>query len=153
MWFVYIAAICCANLSVYLFGPWATPVNAFLLIGLDFVLRDKLHERIGVVKILGLIAIAGLISYLITPATGVIAVASLTAFSLAAVVDALVYQLLIRHRWLIKSNGSNVAASAVDSFVFPLVAFGAFMPGVVVGQFLAKVVGGAVWSYVLRNIK
>lgn len=153
MWFVYIAAICCANLSVYLFGPWATPINAFLLIGLDFVLRDKLHERIGVVKILGLIAVAGLISYLITPATGIIAIASLASFAVAAVVDALVYQLLIRRKWLVKSNGSNIAASAVDSFVFPLVAFGAFLPGVILWQFLAKVVGGAVWSYLLRNVK
>lgn len=150
---IYIAAICAANFSVHLFGPVATPFNAFLLIGLDFVIRDKLHERIGVRKIMLLIIIAGAISYAINPATDMIAIASVSAFALAALTDAMVYQSLIRKPWLVKSNGSNVASSAVDSVVFPLIAFGAFMPWVVAGQFVAKVFGGAVWSWLLRGVK
>lgn len=150
---IYIAAICAANFSVHLFGPVATPFNAFLLIGLDFVIRDKLHERIGVRKIMLLIIIAGAISYAINPATDMIAIASVSAFALAALTDATVYQSLIRKPWLVKSNGSNVASSAVDSVVFPLIAFGAFIPWVVAGQFVAKVFGGAVWSWLLRGIK
>lgn len=150
---IYIAAICAANFSVHLFGPVATPFNAFLLIGLDFVIRDKLHERIGVRKIMLLIIIAGAISYAINPATDMIAIASVSAFALAALTDAMVYQSLIRKPWLVKSNGSNVASSAVDSVVFPLIAFGAFIPWVVAGQFVAKVFGGAVWSWLLRGVK
>lgn len=150
---IYIAAICAANFSVHLFGPVATPFNAFLLIGLDFVIRDKLHERIGVRKIMLLIIIAGAISYAINPATDMIAIASVSAFALAALTDATVYQSLIRKPWLVKSNGSNVASSAVDSVVFPLIAFGAFIPWVVAGQFVAKVFGGAVWSWLLRGVK
>ena len=150
---IYIAAICTANFSVHLFGPVATPFNAFLLIGLDFVIRDKLHERIGVRKIMLLIIIAGAISYAINPATDMIAIASVSAFALAALTDATVYQSLIRKPWLVKSNGSNVASSAVDSVVFPLIAFGAFIPWVVAGQFVAKVFGGAVWSWLLRGVK
>ena len=150
---IYIAAICAANFSVHLFGPVATPFNAFLLIGLDFVIRDKLHERIGVRKIMLLIIIAGAISYAINPATDMIAIASVSAFALAALTDATVYQSLIRKPWLVKSNGSNIASSAVDSVVFPLIAFGAFIPWVVAGQFVAKVFGGAVWSWLLRGVK
>lgn len=150
---IYISAICAANFSVHLFGPIATPFNAFLLIGLDFVIRDKLHERIGVRKIMLLIIIAGAISYAINPATDMIAIASVSAFALAALTDATVYQSLIRKPWLVKSNGSNVASSAVDSVVFPLIAFGAFIPWVVAGQFVAKVFGGAVWSWLLRGVK
>lgn len=150
---IYIAAICTANFSVHMFGPMVTPMNAFLFIGLDFVIRDKLHERIGVWRMLGLITVAGVISFAINPATDMIAIASVAAFALAAVTDAGVYQSLIHKPWLIKSNGSNVASSAVDSVVFPLIAFGAFMPWVVVGQFAAKVFGGAIWSWVLRGIK
>lgn len=150
---IYIAAICAANFSVHLFGPVATPFNAFLLIGLDFVIRDKLHERIGVRKIMLLIIIAGAISYAINPATDMIAIASVSAFALAALTDATVYQSLIRKPWLVKSNGSNVASSAVDSVVFPLIAFGAFIPWVFAGQFVAKVFGGVVWSWLLRGVK
>lgn len=150
---IYITAICAANFSVHFFGPAITPANAFLFIGLDFVVRDKLHERVGVRKIIVLICIAGVLSYLINPATDMIAIASVASFAIAALTDASVYQLLIKKHWMIKSNASNVASSAVDSALFPLIAFGAFMPWVVAGQFIAKVFGGAVWSYLLRNMK
>lgn len=150
---IYIAAICAANFSVHFFGPAITPVNAFLFIGLDFIVRDKLHERVGVRKIIVLICIAGVLSYFINPATDMIAIASVSSFAIAALTDAAVYQLLIKKHWLIKSNTSNVAASAVDSFIFPLIAFGCFMPLVIASQFVAKVFGGFIWSYLLRGIK
>lgn len=150
---VYITAICAANFSVHMFGPVITPVNAFLFIGLDFVIRDKLHERVDIWKMMFLIAVAGAISFAINPATDMIAAASVAAFSLAAVTDVGVYQCLIRKPWLVKSNVSNVASSLVDSIVFPLIAFGAFMPWVILGQFMAKVFGGAMWSWMLRGMK
>ena len=34
---IYIAVICAANLLVAHFGPWITPINAFVLVGLDMV--------------------------------------------------------------------------------------------------------------------
>lgn len=150
---VYVVAICAANFSVNAFGPIITPLNAFLFIGLDFVIRDKLHERVGLIKMFSLILVAGIISFILNPATQIIAIASVAAFLLASIVDAAVYQTLIKKTWLVKSNSSNVAASAVDSIVFPLVAFGAFMPWIVLGQFLAKVFGGAIWSWLLRKVK
>lgn len=150
---IYVLAICAANFSVHIFGPLITPLNAFLFIGLDFVVRDKLHERIGIKKILVLIIIAGAISYAVNPATDMIAIASVAAFSIAALTDASVYQILIKRNWLVKSNVSNTVSSAVDSVVFPLIAFGAFMPLVVAGQFFAKVFGGAIWSWILRGVK
>lgn len=150
---IYIAAICVANFSVYMFGPLVTPINAFLFIGLDFVIRDKLHERVTMYRMICLIGIAGTISFIVNPATNMIAIASVSAFVLAAVTDATVYQLLISKPWLVKSNGSNIASSVVDSMVFPLIAFGAFMPWVIVGQFAAKVFGGVIWSWALRKIK
>lgn len=150
---IYVLAICAANFSVHVFGPLVTPVNAFLFIGLDFVIRDKLHERIGIMRMFCLIAIAGFISFAVNPATDMIALASVAAFALAATADATVYQALIKKPWLVKSNGSNIASSAVDSVVFPLIAFGAFLPWVVAWQFIAKVFGGAIWSWLLRGVK
>lgn len=150
---IYVMAICAANFSVYVFGPSVTPVNAFLFIGLDFVIRDKLHERIGILRMFCLIAIAGVIGFAVNPATDMIAIASVAAFALAATADATVYQALIKKPWMVKSNGSNIVSSAVDSVVFPLIAFGAFLPWVVAGQFIAKVFGGAIWSWLLRGVK
>ncbi|WLS77377.1 VUT family protein [Erwinia pyri] len=150
---IYIAAICAANLLVAKLGPWVTPINAFFLVGLDMVLRDFLHERYGIACSLLLSVVAGLISYFINPASGVIAIASVVAFIAAALVNALVYQWLIDKPWLKKSNAGNVAAAAVDSMLFPLIAFGAFMPVIIAAQFICKTLGGALWSWMLKGVK
>lgn len=150
---IYIAVICAANLLVAHFGPWITPINAFVLVGLDMVLRDILHERYGLIRSVLLSAVAGLISYAINPAAGIIAIASVVAFVAASVANAWVYQLLISKPWLKKSNAGNIAAAAVDSGLFPVIAFGSFMPGIVIGQFMAKVGGGFVWSMLLRKLR
>ncbi|NRF76613.1 VUT family protein [Citrobacter braakii] len=150
---IYIAVICAANLLVAHFGPWITPINAFVLVGLDMVLRDILHERYGLIRSVLLSAVAGVISYAINPAAGIIAIASVVAFVAASIANAWVYQLLISKPWLKKSNAGNIAAAAVDSGLFPVIAFGAFMPGIVIGQFMAKVGGGFVWSMLLRKLR
>jgi hypothetical protein len=152
---LYIAAITGANLSVAAFGPWVSPINAFLLIGLDLSLRDHLHEKWRgpqlVPRMLALIAAAGAISYLLNPAAGKIALASMAAFTVAAVVDATVYQALIKRGYLTRSNGSNAAGALADSLIFPTIAFGGFLPHIVALQFVAKVAGGAVWALVIRR--
>ena len=40
-----------------------------------------------------------------------------------------------------------------NSIVFPTLAFGGFMPVIVLGQFAAKVLGGFLWSKILYNDK
>lgn len=150
---IYIAVICAANLLVAHFGPWITPINSFVLVGLDMVLRDILHERYGLIRSVILSAVAGVISYAINPAAGIIAIASVVAFVAASIANAWVYQIMISKPWLKKSNAGNIAAAAVDSGLFPVIAFGAFMPGIVIGQFMAKVGGGFVWSMLLRKLR
>jgi uncharacterized PurR-regulated membrane protein YhhQ (DUF165 family) len=151
---IYIAALVIANLSVAYFGPWVSPINAFLLIGLDLSLRDKLHERWKShlwSKMLCLIVGAGVISFVLNQASMTIAIASVLAFVCAGLVDAFVYQKLMSKDWMIKSNASNASGAAVDSIVFPTIAFGSLMPEIVLLQFVAKVVGGALWSLVLKK--
>ncbi len=94
---------------------------------------------------------AGLISYLLNPATGKIAIASITAFVCAMTVDSVVYQLLRNQSWFKRANGSNLAGAATDSLLFPTIAFGGLLPHIVAMQFLAKVAGGALWSVLLNR--
>jgi len=148
----YAAAIVAANLSVAAFGPAISPVNAFLFIGFDLALRDWLHIRLKAWQMLTLIVAAGALSYGLNPAAGIIAVASTTAFVAAAAVDWGVFA-AVKGSWLKRSNTSNVAAAAVDSLVFPTIAFGALMPHIVAMQFIAKVLGGALWTWGLNNAR
>ena len=147
---IYAAAMTLANLSVATWGPWVSPINAFVLIGLDLALRDWLHVRLKAWQMLALIACTGLLTYALNPAAGKIAVASACAFSAAALVDWAAFARL-RGSWLFRANGSNVAGAAVDSLIFPTLAFGALMPHIVALQFLAKVAGGAIWSALLAR--
>jgi len=152
---IYIAALVAANLLVAWLGVWFSLVNAFVLIGLDLSLRDKLHDLWEgdklPIKMGGLIATASIVSYAINPATGMIALASLAAFSLSMVADTLVYRYLKDKEWMIRVNGSNIAGSAVDSVVFPTIAFGGLMLEIVALQFIAKVGGGYIWSRIFKR--
>jgi hypothetical protein len=152
---IYIAALVAANLLVAWLGVWFSLVNAFVLIGLDLSLRDKLHDLWEgdklPIKMCGLIATASIVSYAINPATGMIAFASLAAFSLSMVADTLVYRYLKDKEWMIRVNGSNIAGSAVDSVVFPTIAFGGLMLEIVALQFIAKVGGRYIWSRIFKR--
>lgn len=149
---VYATAMILANLSVATFGSSVTPVNAFVLIGLDLTMRDWLHVRIKPWQMAALIALTGLLTYALNPAAGKIAVASACAFSAAALVDWATFTRL-RGSWMYRANGSNVAGAAVDSLIFPTLAFGALMPQIVLAQFLAKIAGGAIWTWIFNRNK
>lgn len=151
---MYLIAIVLANLTVAAFGPNMVIVNAFLFIGLDLTARDRLHDAWRgnhlVPKMAALIAAGSFLSWLLNRNAGQIALASFVAFAAAATVDAIVYHLLGKYpRWL-RINGSNIPSALVDSLVFPTLAFGAFLPMIVLGQFIAKVLGGFIWSLVFR---
>lgn len=152
---VYLTAIVAANLLVSHFGPSAAIANAFLFIGLDLSTRDQLHEqwhgRDLWPRMLALVVAGGLLSLLLG-GSGRIALASCLAFILAGIADTLSYRRLHRLPRLWRMNGSNVVAAALDSLCFPLLAFG-WPPlwGVVLGQFSAKLLGGALWALVLSR--
>lgn len=147
---IYAAAMTVANLSIAHFGPWVSPINAFVLIGLDLALRDWLHMRLRAWQMLTLISASGALTYALNPAAGMIAIASAMAFIASAVVDWSVF-LTMRGSWLRRANGSNAAGAAVDSLIFPTLAFGALMPHVVALQFFAKLAGGALWAALLAR--
>ena len=148
--FAYAVAMVAANLLVATFGPAISPINAFLLIGLDLTLRDWLHVRLKTWQMGGLILGTGALTYLLNPAAGMIAVASAVSFLVAALVDWAIF-VKTTGSWIKRANVSNTAGAAVDSLLFPTIAFGALMPEIVALQFVAKVSGGAVWSYVLEK--
>lgn len=154
---IYLAAIVVANLIVSYYGPGATIPVAFVLIGLDLTVRDRLHDewkyenlwpRMAV-----LIATGSVLSYILNKDSGQIALASFVAFAVAASADTITYHLLGHRVHLIRINGSNVVSAALDSLLFPTIAFGVLLWPVIIGQFLAKVVGGFVWSILLNEYK
>lgn len=146
----YAVSMTIANLLVMQFGPAITPINAFFLIGLDLTLRDWLHVRVRPWQMGALILFAALLTWILNPAAQHIAIASAVAFAAGALIDWLVFS-KSSGSWAARSFKSNVAGAAVDSLIFPTLAFGALMPLIVLMQFTAKVAGGAVWAFLLSR--
>lgn len=149
---IYVVAIVLANTIVWVFGPWVSPINAFVLIGLDLTLRDVMHERLTRIQMALVVCSGGFLTWILNPASSNIAIASSVAFTIAACADWGAYYALGSYRWSIKVNGSNAVGSAVDSIIFPTMAFGAFLPQIIVLQFIAKLIGGFIWSIIMRPI-
>lgn len=152
---LYLFAIVAANLLVARFGPTISIINAFLFIGLDLKTRDNLHDdwqHKGLWwKMILLILSGSVLSWLLNRQAGQIALASFVAFMASSIADTLVYTALRRKDRMTRVNGSNFFGAAVDSLIFPSLAFG-FPPDwwIVYGQFTAKVAGGLFWSLVLK---
>lgn len=151
----YLTAIVAANLIVSQLGPSASVWTAFAFIGLNITARDRLHDRWRgnrlVYRMALLILTGSLLSWVLNRDVAMIAVASAFSFAVSEFADSAVYSRLMRHGWLRRVNGSNIASAAIDSVLFPLIAFGGFLPMITLGQFAAKVLGGAVWSVALRR--
>jgi uncharacterized PurR-regulated membrane protein YhhQ (DUF165 family) len=154
---LFLAAITAANLISAHYGPEASIYNAFALIGLTLVIRDQLHDQWQehrLPKMLALIAAGSTLAYLVTPDAGRIGMASGIAFLAAESVDALVYHSVRFWPWLERSNFSNFFGAAVDSIVFPTLAFGGVLWGITLGQFTAKVAGALLFTLLLsRTLK
>jgi hypothetical protein len=152
---LYLGAAVFANLLVTLFGPASAPFVAFALVALNLTSRDHLHDawqNEGLWwKMILLIGAGSILSWLVNRDAGPIALASFVAFACAGLADAVTYALLGEKVYLVRVNGSNVISSAIDSLVFPTLAFGwPPMWGIIALQFVAKVLGGFVWSVLLR---
>ena len=153
---IYLISIVAANLAVNHFGPGASIIIAFVFIGLDLSLRDYLHDIFGerlIVKMGALILSGSAITVALNLDAMQIAIASAVAFGLSAIADSFVFQFLKPRKFLIKSNVSNIAGSAVDSIVFPTIAFGALMPKIVLAQFAAKLLGGFIFALIIQRMR
>jgi len=147
---LYAAAIIAANLLVAQFGPSITPINAFFLIGFDLALRNYLSFKMDKWQMALMIVGTGLLSYLVNPAAGMIAIASGVAFTAAALADWATFN-TVQGRWLKRNLAGNSVGALVDSVIFPTIAFGSLMPAIVAAQFVAKVAGGTVWGYLISK--
>jgi uncharacterized PurR-regulated membrane protein YhhQ (DUF165 family) len=153
---MYLTAIVCANLAVTAWGPEVAIVTAFFFIGLDLTSRDALHDlwhgRSLWLKMGALILTGSLLSWVLNRNAGRVAVASFASFALSGTADAVAYTYLRRYARLLRVNGSNVVGAAADSVAFPTLAFGSFLPFIILGQFAAKVLGGFFWSLFLNDV-
>lgn len=140
-----------ANLAVVTFGVWITPFNALVIIGAEIVIRDRIQYKYGFAYSIFSCLAAGVVTVLITPSSLKIAIASVASIVIAGIVAGIAFKLR-EGSFYKKSFSANIFAAAADSLVFPLVAFGAFMPYVTMAQFCAKTLGASIILLIMRKI-
>lgn len=136
----YVATILAANYVTTRYGM--VPVGFGLeatagtyLIGALFVLRDYIQDRAGKRAVFAAIAVGALLSFLVSDPF--IAVASVTAFVVAEVIDFAIYTPLRKRGYIRAAVASNFVGSVLDTVVFLAVAgfpIAAAFTGQVVGK-------------------
>lgn len=125
-------------------GPCLIPVapglmapSGVLMIGAALLLRDIIHEQIGLKGVALAIAAGAVLSAFVAPPA--LVVASVAAFTLSEIADTAVYTPLRKRHLTAAVVGSSVVGAVVDSSVFLLIAFGSldFIAGQVVGKMWA----------------
>lgn len=148
---VFVAAICLANLVVWVSGAWAPWVSlacGLVLVGLDMVIKDTLQDRWGVSWRLLLMIAGGGVAGFLAPGSARICAASVAAFTVSVLVDVAVFAALAHspRRYVV----SNAASALVDSSLFLWLGLGVFgWP--VLAQTITKIAGAALWQRLLSR--
>lgn len=129
------------------FGLMATAGTYF--VGVSFILRDLIQDKLGRLAVFALIAAGAGLSYGVS--APFIATASAVAFALSETADWAVYSPLRKRGYVRAAVASNVVGAIVDTFVFLTVA-GFPMRAAFAGQVVGKTVVTAaavlaVWLY------
>ncbi len=152
----YLLAVVAANWTVTTFGQVGLIVTGFLLIPFDLVTRDVLHEEWHDswlrARMTALILGGSAISFLTSASSFRVALASAVAFGLAGLADFAVYYLMDDETRTVRMNASNTVSAALDSLLFPLIAFGGFSASVSLSQAALKIVGGLIWTFLFLRI-
>ena len=128
-------------------GPCLIPLgfgimapSGVLMIGAALILRDLVHESLGVKWSLAAIGLGAVLSYLL--ADPFIAIASLVAFAISELSDYAVYVKIREKSKELAMLLSGIVGSTIDSAIFLYLAFGSLLhiEGQIIGKILFTVI-------------
>jgi uncharacterized PurR-regulated membrane protein YhhQ (DUF165 family) len=145
-----------ANLMVFKTGQAALLLTGLILVPFDFAVRIQLQERwarSGVwIRLILLMVVGGVLTVLILPDARWVAIASVSAFVASSLAGALVYALLAHHEKRLARIASIGSMAALDSIVFPLLAFPEVSTGLMLAQCAMKWGAGLGFLAVLQRM-
>jgi len=159
-WFPFVAfllTIPIANWMIGNVGTFCTPYgvclvpvgfglsapSGVLMVGIALVLRDAVHQAMGWKTALVAIFIGAGLSYAVADPS--IVLASVLAFTLAEILNQVIYAPLYRKRLILAVLVSSTAGTIADSVLFLWVAFGSL-------EYLAGQIVGKMWMVGLATL-
>jgi hypothetical protein len=150
---IYLLAIILSNYIAYCLGQNGLIITAFILIPFDYIIRTIFQEKWKgknlIIRIIILIFLGGLITFIINYNTINIAIGSLSAFIIANILASIFYQLNIKKKYIYKVNISDFIAIIADSFIFQYLAFNNISLKIMISQISIKIIGGLFWYWLL----
>lgn len=165
MWFLYLIVIIIANVVTASFPPISlggllVPCGT-IFIGLTFILRDLCQEKYGRKKIYKLIALAmilsGIISYLLGDSLAVV-LASCISFAISETTDTEIYTRL-KLPFNLRVLYSGIVGGFLDSFIFVILGLSPIganfltwniVPYAIAGQVLVKSIMQVIGCLILK---
>lgn len=140
--FLFLILIVIANFIILKFGKTGVYINALLILPLDILLRDFIHEEWKDksnlwFRFIILFLIGGALTYLINADALLIAVASTISFLCSNITDTFIYSKLHKESKFIKMSVSNFFSVSVDTVIFIGIVFG-FNYSLMFFQFILK---------------
>lgn len=127
--------------------------SGVLMVGAALVLRDIVHEKLGVLWALAAILLGAILSaFFAAPA---LLLASTAAFLLAELADFAVYAPLRKKNLTAAVLASGLAGAVIDSAVFLWLAFGslAFIEGQIIGKLWMSLAAAIVLFAIRRLVR
>lgn len=156
------ANVVTASLAPFHFGMFIVPMGTFF-IGATFILRDLVQNKYGRKKTYGLIALALLLSAIVSASLGdtlLIVAASALSFLLSETADTEIYsRLKLPMAWRVFYSG--IVGGILDSAVFVIIGLSPLganilpweaVPAAIVGQIIVKTLLQLVGALILSQI-
>lgn len=156
------ANVVTASLAPFHFGIFIVPMGTFF-IGATFILRDLVQNKYGRKKTYGLIALALLLSAIVSASLGdtlLIVAASALSFLLSETADTEIYsRLKLPMAWRVFYSG--IVGGILDSAVFVIIGLSPLganilpweaVPAAIVGQIIVKTLLQLVGALILNQI-
>lgn len=127
--FLFLILIVIANFIILKFGKTGVYINALLILPLDILLRDFIHEDWKNksnfwVRFIFLFLMGGALTYFINADALLIAIASSISFICSNLIDTVIYSKLQGQSKFVKMTVSNFFSVAADTFIFIGIVFG-----------------------------
>lgn len=156
------ANVVTASLAPFHFGIFIVPMGTFF-IGATFILRDLVQNKYGRKKTYGLIALALLLSAIVSASLGdtlLIVAASALSFLLSETADTEIYsRLKLPMAWRVFYSG--IVGGILDSAVFVIIGLSPFganilpweaVPAAIIGQIIVKTVLQLIGALILSQL-
>lgn len=144
---IYILVFTLCNIAVGVWGWMVIPITTSCCVAVNMTLRDSVIHQYGAFWSVSMVAIAGMVTAMVSPVSTQAAIGCFVAVVASCGVANLLYKITSNLVFV------NICTAAVDALIFSPVAFLQIMPGVIIMQFATKCAAVLLIGYAISRLE